>query len=313
MQRVVVDSAIPFIEGVLEPYFEVSYVAGSRICHQAIKDAVALVVRTRTLCNKELLEGTAVRAIFTATIGLDHIDQEYCTENGIKVYSAQGCNARAVAQWVFSAIKALRGDMNFTLGIVGVGNVGGEVLGIARSLGVKTILCDPPRMARGESGFSSLEEVLRISDIVTLHTPLDRTTRGMVDGEFLAKMKHGAVLLNSSRGEVVVEGAVLEDSVHSFVFDVWSGEPDISLDLLGRTTFATPHIAGYSARGKARGTTFTVQSIGREFGVEALEGWDCSVHYPLEDPFGFDIVGVDSALRADPGGFELLRVVRDIL
>ncbi|MEG2479979.1 MAG: NAD(P)-dependent oxidoreductase, partial [Mucinivorans sp.] len=171
---VVIDSKIPFIAGVFEPWCRVIY--SDHITHEQAHAARVLVVRTRTQCNGELLRGSSVGFIATATIGTDHIDLDYCHDHGIVVQSAAGCNARAVAQWVFAALRSL-GIKGGTLGIVGVGNVGRQVMAMAQQRGFSLLLNDPPRADSGESGFVELDYLLRHSDVVTLHTPLTLSTR----------------------------------------------------------------------------------------------------------------------------------------
>lgn len=311
MRRIVIDSDIPFIRGVFEPYFTVEYLKGTEINRSAVADAAALITRTRTQCNSELLNGSTIKAIATATIGLDHIDQDYCRENDIEVFSAQGCNARAVGQWVFSAIRELDISKPYVLGIVGVGNVGREVEKFAREMGVEVVLCDPPRAEyEGADGFSSLEELLQRADVVTVHVPLTSSTRGMINSNFLALAKKDAVVMNASRGEVLCDEAALSDSSRVFVIDVWNNEPEINLALLEKTALATPHVAGYSSRGKARATTMCVNQLAEYFGIEELKEWDCAKDYALEDAFGMDIRSYDRALRSCPSDFEKLRTIR---
>ncbi|MFI3287651.1 MAG: 4-phosphoerythronate dehydrogenase [Rikenellaceae bacterium] len=314
--KIVIDSDIPFIEGVFEPYFsEVLYLKGMDICAENLSDADALVTRTRTKCTGELLKGSAVKAIATATIGLDHIDDTFCKEQGIEVFSAQGCNARAVMQWVFSSIEVLqlRGlvSKDFTLGIVGVGNVGCEVEGVAKEKGIKTLLCDPPRQQReGSCDFVSLDELLAQSDVVTTHVSLDSTTRGMINDDFLKKMQKGAVLLNASRGEVhLEEDLLLCDSV-VYALDVWCSEPNINRELLAKAAIATPHIAGYSMRGKARATIMCVQQLAEFFSIEELKNWGEHLDFPLEETLGCDVLHYDNLLRKSPEDFENQRTFR---
>ena len=166
--KIVIDDAIPFIQGVFEPYAEVVYKGGRDISKEDLIDASALVTRTRTRCDAALLDGTAVKFIATATIGTDHIDHEYCDRRGIVVRNAAGCNAGGVMNYVFSALygvasrKAIRLD-GTKLGIVGVGNVGRRVDMVAGYLGFKVLKNDPPRMAvEGPEGFCPLEYLLRI-------------------------------------------------------------------------------------------------------------------------------------------------------
>ena len=180
--KVVVDDAIPFISGVLEPYADVVYKGGRDICREDLLDAQALIIRTRTKCDADLLEGTSVKFIATATIGTDHIDHDYCDKAGIVVRNAAGCNAGGVMNYVISALygvasrKAIRLDGNI-LGIVGVGNVGKRVERVAGYLGFKVLKNDPPRAAaEGPEGFCDLDYLLANSDVVTMHVPLDSTT-----------------------------------------------------------------------------------------------------------------------------------------
>ncbi len=274
--KIVIDSAIPFIAGVLEPYAEVVYLSGDSFTSELVADASALVVRTRTRCNRELLEGSKVEAIATATIGFDHIDLEYCKEHNIEVATAAGCNARGVLQWVAAVLVMLARRDGFTpaertLGIVGVGNVGSLVKQYAESWGFKVICCDPPRQARENLDFVTLEQLLPQVDILTLHTPLDSTTRGMINDRTLALMRRNAVVINASRGEVVQTAALLRSGLECAI-DVWEREPNIDKTLLAKALVTTPHIAGYSLQGKANATAMAVAALARHFNLP-LEGW----------------------------------------
>ena len=215
--KIVADKDVPFLEGVFEPYAEVIYKDGKSISKEDLLDADAIIIRTRTKCNADLLDGTSVKMIATATIGMDHIDLDYCRERGIEVHNAEGCNAGGVLQYVFSALygvaarKAIKLD-DMTMGIVGVGHVGSLVEKMARYLGFKVLLCDPPRAAvEGDEKFCSLEYLLANSQIVTLHVPLEESTRKMADEHFFALMPTGSIFINASRGEVVDEQALMQD------------------------------------------------------------------------------------------------------
>lgn len=286
--KIVIDSAIPFIKGVLEPFAEVVYVAGDSFTPQIVADADGLIVRTRTRCNRELLDGSKVEFIATATIGFDHIDMEYCKSHGIKVTTAAGCNARGVLQWVAAVLVALSKREGFepherTLGIVGVGNVGKLVKHYAESWGFKVLCCDPPRQEREELDFLQLEQLLPQVDILTLHTPLDSTTRGMIDSKMLSLLHDDAVVINASRGEVVCSSALLERNI-TCALDVWENEPNIDAQLLERAFVTTPHIAGYSLQGKANATAMSVGALADHFQLP-LKGWyppQCSPTIPME-------------------------------
>ena len=103
----VIERNVPFIAGLLEPYANVTYLAADEFTPKTVKDADALIVRTRTHCDSDLLAKSKCRFIGTATIGTDHIDSEWCEANGITVINAPGCNAPAVAQYVFASIMQL--------------------------------------------------------------------------------------------------------------------------------------------------------------------------------------------------------------
>ena len=274
--KIIADSAIPFLQGVLEPWAEVRYLPGAEIAPEEVRDADALLIRTRTRCDERLLGGSRVRLIATATIGFDHIDTAWCAAHGIRVCTAAGCNARGVLQWAGAVLAHLARTQGWqpagrTLGVVGVGHVGSLVKEYAETWGFRVLCCDPPREAREHCGFLPLEEVARQADILTFHTPLDDTTRRMAGDALFARMKPGAVILNSSRGEVV-DGAALLRSGLACVLDVWEHEPAIDRRLLARTLLATPHIAGYSEQGKANATAMSVDTLARFFGLP-LAGW----------------------------------------
>ena len=203
--KIIADSAIPFLRGVLEPFAEVEYLPGTAISAADVRNADALVIRTRTRCDEKLLADSRVKLIATATIGFDHIDTAWCAAHGIEVTTAAGCNARGVLQWVGAALVHLSRTQGWqpaerTLGIVGVGHVGSLVKAYAEGWGFRVVCCDPPREERERCGFRTLEEVAREADILTFHTPLDASTRHMADSRLFGLMKPGAILINSSRG-----------------------------------------------------------------------------------------------------------------
>jgi erythronate-4-phosphate dehydrogenase len=306
---IVVDWDIPFLAGVFENWFDVRYLAGREITADDVREAVALVVRTRTRCNATLLEGSSVRLIATATIGTDHIDLPFCATRGITVASAPGCNAAAVAQYVAVALHALDLDHpGRTLGIIGVGHVGTKVAEAARRAGLRVLLNDPPRAAaEGPAAFTPLPALLAQSDIVTLHIPLWPENRDFADAAFFAAMKPGASFINASRGEVLDEESLLaaRGRLDKVVLDVWKHEPDINRALLAAADIATPHIAGYSIQGKINGTQAVVRAVGETFGIVPLQHFEIrDVDLP-EEPY--DIFADDTALRRDPDTFESLR------
>lgn len=320
--KVIIDSAIPFIHGVLEPWAEVVYCSGATIDKDVVRDADALIIRTRTRCSRELLDGSNVRLIITATIGRDHIDENYCREAGIEVASAAGCNARGVLQWVAAALKHIvtidgKHPEDYTLGVVGVGNVGSLVVEHARHWGFKVLMCDPPRFEREGGDFLPIEDIVRHADIITLHTPLDATTRHLINEKTLAVMRPNATIINASRGGVV-DNLALANSSHRYAFDVWENEPSLNASVLGGAILATPHIAGYSEQGKANATTMSVNALSRFFNLP-LTDWQPAEVTPTTprlisweemcatiDSF-CPILEETSILKSSPEQFESLR------
>ena len=242
--KIIADSAIPFLRGVLEPFAGVEYLPGTAISATDVRNADALVIRTRTRCDEKLLADSRVKLIATATIGFDHIDTAWCAAHGIEVTTAAGCNARGVLQWVGAALVHLSRTQGWqpaerTLGIVGVGHVGSLVKAYAEGWGFRVVCCDPPREERERCGFRTLEEVAREADILTFHTQLDASTRHMADSRLFGLMKPGAILINSSRGEVV-DGEALLRSGLGWALDVWEHEPHLDPALLENALLATP-------------------------------------------------------------------------
>lgn len=313
--KIVADDKIPFLKGVMEPYSEVLYLPGKEISRDHLVDADALIIRTRTRVDRELLEGTGVKFVATATIGYDHIDTNYLEKNRIQWTNAPGCNSGSVMQYVaavFSWLSMNKG-VNFegtTLGIIGVGNVGTKVASMAAALGMRVLLNDPPRQRKeGSKGFIPLEVLLKESDIVTVHVPLNKTgqdkTLALVDGHFINSLKPGAFLINSSRGPVVVDDelkkALKTDNLAGMVLDVWNHEPEIDSELVELVDIATPHIAGYSADGKASGTAMSVQAIARFFEL------------PMTNWFPTDIPSPEDPIITIPGSQTQEKALREVI
>jgi len=339
--KIVCDNKIPFLRGALEPYAEVVYLPGAQTTPEVVRDADAIITRTRTICNEALLKGSSVKAIATATIGFDHIDTAWCEANGIAWSNAPGCNSWSVKQYVCSvlAVLAQRYGLRLdalTLGVVGVGNVGSKVADAGRALGMRVLLNDPPRArAEGPDAFTDLDTIIAESDIVTVHVPLTRggadSTWHLFDAGRLARMRPSQILINSSRGPVV-DNAALKDvlrrgGLKAAVLDVWEGEPDLDPGLVDLLDIATPHIAGYSADGKANGTTMSVRYLARQLGLP-LTDWTASGVPAPEQPLRFtmdasgksaqevlteailytyDVRRDSDALRGALGAFERLR------
>ncbi|WP_336139134.1 4-phosphoerythronate dehydrogenase PdxB [Erwinia sp. CGal63] len=339
--KILVDENMPYACELFSRTGDVVAVPGRPVPQAELNDADGLMVRSVTKVNAELLSGKPVKFVGTATAGTDHIDEAFLREQGIAFSAAPGCNAIAVVEYVFSALLMLAERDGFelkdrTVGIVGVGNVGGRLQARLEALGIRTLLCDPPRADRGDEGdFLPLSQLVAEADILTFHTPLfkqgDYRTLHLADEALLLALKPDAILINACRGPVVDNQALLKvlETRHdlSVVLDVWEPEPELSLPLLDKVDIATAHIAGYTLEGKARGTTQVfeawTQFLGNpqqvaletllpapEFGLVTLRG-------ELDQPtlkrlvhLVYDVRRDDAPLRkvaAVPGEFDRLR------
>jgi erythronate-4-phosphate dehydrogenase len=283
--RIVVDENVPYGREAFECLGAVQTLPGRDINRAHLTEADALVIRSITKVKPELLENTPVRFVGTCTIGEDHVDKAFLAAQGITFSSAPGCNANSVGQYISSALTRLAMKYDFKLkgmklGIVGVGNVGTKVEKKARAMGFECVLNDPPlQEATGDPKYRPLEEILDC-DIITLHVPLEKAgshpTFHLADVDFLARMKPGSILINSSRGPVVdnqaLKNALAQGRPKGAVLDVWEGEPMVDNDLLAAVDFATPHIAGYSFDGKVNGTRQIFEALCAHLGETPT--WD---------------------------------------
>lgn len=281
--KIIVDNKVPYIRETLEKIADqVIYLTGKDITHDIVKDADALITRTRTKCNRELLEGSNIKFIGTATIGFDHIDTEFCKRANITWKNCPGCNAGAVEQYVHAVLLLLEKEKginlkNSCIGIIGVGHVGTRIRNMAERLGMKILLNDPPRNDNGEKGYVDLQTIADNCNIITFHTPLIREgkykTYHLADKDFFGLLKRKPVIINTSRGEVIDTNAILDalnnNTISEAVIDVWENEPNINIDLLNKVFIGTPHIAGYSADGKINATRMTLESLCQFFNINA--------------------------------------------
>ena len=329
--KIIIDDKIPYIKEAAEKIAEeVIYAPGKDFTRELVQDADALIIRTRTHCNRELLEGSKVKFIATATIGFDHIDTEYCKQAGIEWANAPGCNSASVAQYIQSSLliwKSLRNKKpdELTIGIIGVGNVGSKVANVAQDFGMRVLLNDLPREEKeGNIAFTSLEKIAEECDIITFHVPLYKEgkykTYHLADGNFFRSLQRRPVVINTSRGEVIETNALLEainnGSISDAVIDVWEHEPDIDLELLEKVIIGTPHIAGYSADGKANATRMSLEALCRFFRIETdyritppepKNKLISTATYEEASLMIYDPRRDSDALKSHPGLFEQLR------
>lgn len=335
--KIVIDDKIPFVRGVFEKVgCEVLYLPGEQTTPQDVKNASALMTRTRTICDEKLLKNSTVKIIATATIGYDHIDTDFCAQNHIAWTNAAGCNASGVEQYVGCALATLAKKYQFklagkTLGVVGMGHTGSRVAALGKILGMNVLVCDPPRAKKNpDFYFDSFDYLTTFSDIISFHVPLtfsgECPTFHQANQRFFDRLKKGTSLINASRGEVVETNALIkainQDIIRGCVLDVWENEPHISRDLVQCVDIATPHIAGYSAEGKRNGTQMAIRSISQHLhlGLELYEVEPLPLvssiitqgatheermrHFMLST---YDIMQDDAQLRAHIEHFEQLR------
>ncbi len=273
MMKITVDENIAYAKEAFSQFGDVELLHGRKITPESVKDSDALIVRSITKVNKDLLEGSKVKFVGTATIGKDHIDLEYLKGKNIAFADAAGCNAHAVKEYIFTALSEVLSKRelkfkNFSIGIIGAGNVGSKVAYCANTLGMKTIINDPPlKRKTGNNIYKELDEALK-ADIITLHVPLNKEgidkTNHLLDYERLNLLKDNCILLNSSRGSVVDNNALeklIEKKNFTVILDVWENEPELNPELLKKVYIGTPHIAGYSYEGKVNGTTMIYSAL----------------------------------------------------
>ena len=314
VKQVIIDKGIPFLEGVFPPEIDVRYLSPEDITPETVRCADALFVRTRTQINKELLHGSNVRFVATATIGFDHIDQDYCREAGIRWVSCPGCNAQAVCDYVEEAISWIKsGENALTIGIVGYGHVGKLVAQMAQRRGYQVLLSDPP-LGIG----MSLEQLAPLCDVLTFHTPLTREgehpTYHLCDETILRLCKPNTLLINAARGGVIDEQALLSclsplaSSPHRLIasIDCWENEPDLNQELLKKVDLASFHIAGYSIQGKMNASEMCLRAFCEFFSLPILSINKKAVPLQGDSEKGW-LLRITEQLKATPEHFEQLR------
>jgi len=282
--KVIVDDKIPYIrEAAARLFDEVVYLPGAEFGKSTeLRDADALIIRTRTKCTRQLLEGTNVRFIATATIGFDHINVDDVKALGIEWTNCPGCNASSVGQYVrncliLTSAQSGKSMADYCVGIVGYGHVGREVYKALETMGCRILVNDPPLEAQGGADVPlvSLSQLARDCNVITFHTPLTREgecpTFHMAGAEFFKSLQSKPIIINAARGGVVDEVAMLEAKAagltSNLIIDTWEHEPDIDDRLLNEALIATPHIAGYSADGKSNATRMALRATCAYFNI----------------------------------------------
>ena len=278
---IVLDRDIPFIEEIFSGIGRIVVVSGHEIGPDVLSGADAVIVRSITRIDENLLSGSSVQFVGTATAGIDHLDTEFLSRSGIHWAHAPGANAQSVVEYVLASISVIaRRDgqpvIGKTLGVIGCGQVGERLCRLAKSLGLRVLRNDPPRAEReGGHGFVDLEECVAAADVLSVHVPLtysgSHPTQDLLDDRLLKMIKRGAWLIHSARGGIVAESAAMrarsEGQLGALVLDVFENEPMPSLKAIESADLATGHIAGYSRDAKRAGAVMMRDAVMAHFGL----------------------------------------------
>lgn len=273
----------------------------------AVTDCDAFIVRNRTQVRGDLLAACKrARVIGRLGVGLDNIDVAACEARGMKVIPATGANALAVAEYVIASAMMLRRasyhstvdvasgkwprnklsigheTAGATIGLVGFGSIGQLTASIAHGVGMKVIACDPaladdhsawsPDSSSGGASRVTFDELIAMSDVISLHVPLLDATKNLFNAQRIAAMKRGAVLINTARGGIIDElalaGALKNGHLGGAAIDVFANEPLSASDIFANcpNLILTPHIAGVSAEANVRVSSMIAEAVIRELG-----------------------------------------------
>lgn len=296
---IAVDQAIPYWQNAFAELGEIRPFPGRELKAETIRDADALIVRTITPVNADILEGSSVRFVGAASAGIDHVDQDCLKKRGIHFSYAMGCNANAVSEYIMTSLHVIASRRewelkNKSLAVIGVGNVGSRVATKARGIGMEVLLCDPPlRQLTGDKEYKDFEDALK-ADILSFHVPLvfkgPYPTWHMFDRHTLDRLSLRQFLINASRGAVfdnrVLKSALRETKLAGAILDVWEEEPRVDYALLGLLDIGTPHIAGTSLDGKIRATEMIRDALCHYFGIQS--SWNTDSIYPEPRPIRLD-------------------------
>lgn len=286
-----------------EAGFEVDMKTGisAEELEEAVSNYEVLVVRSRTKVTRKIIEkGERLRIIGRAGVGLDNIDLDAAKERGIRVLNTPEAPAYAVAELTLGLILSLARRIPFadktmkegkwlkkklvgwqlhgkTLGVLGLGNIGEKVARLAKAFGMKILITKrtppPPELLKElDAEFISLEELLRRSDIITIHIPLTPQTRHMISEREISLMKDGAFIINTSRGQIVDEEALYQalkrGKLRGAALDVFETEPPTNYDLLRLpNVICTPHIGAQTVEAQKMAATLLAEKIIHAFNL----------------------------------------------
>ena len=293
-KKIVIDDAVPYAQEIFGHLGEVHLHPGKSITSKIVKDADALIIRSRTQINAELLDHSKVQFVGSTVVGLDHVDQNYLEDKGIRFYSAQGCNANSVAEFVINALFEVAETQGFnlsdkTLGIIGVGNVGSRLFNKAQALGIKCLVNDPPKQSIDPNAYDYVELDTALSaDIISVHTPLtfdgEHPTFDLINATKLSRIQPQQILINAARGGIINEAAWRNTQTLANIIDCWENEPNIDEALYQTALFATPHIAGHSFEAKLAGSEMVYVALCKHWQATENHDWKAMIpspQYPL--------------------------------
>lgn len=303
--KIIADENLAFTDYFFAEFAEIQHKAGRTLTHTDVQEADALLVRSVTKVNHALIDKTKIQFVGSATIGTDHLDIQALEQQHIAWSNAAGCNAQAVAEYVITAllhldINLLEKNKTFTLAIVGLGNVGSRLAVMAQLLGWNVIGYDPYVQLENIENVS-FDNLLKRADAISIHVPLttsgDFPTQHLFNDAAFAAMKLSTILINSARGPVIQQSALIaniEKTQRQVVLDVFEFEPEISTQLLDLLALATPHIAGYSLEGKARGTQMIYEAFCNTFKYQISKRFESQL--PQVEPY-FEQKDLKTALK----------------
>lgn len=291
-------AAVSWIENRADVFYDPELVSDEGRLFASIRSARGLIVRSSAQVDQRLLDaGPELKVIGRLGVGLERFDLSACAARGVQVVKADGANAQSVGEYVMAMTAALlriggynatasvmSGDWprqkyigreisGKTLGVIGLGQTGRNAAIRATAMGMNVIACDP-YIDAGDPVWSlaarnSLEDVLRASDVLTLHTPLTQETAGIISEASIALMKPGAMLINAARGgvadDMAVASAVRSGHLGGAAIDVFAQEPlsaesgQVYSGL--HNVILTPHIAGVTEESNARVSRMTAENV----------------------------------------------------
>jgi len=288
--KIIADEQLSLLRRWIPESIELIQYPSTQITHEACRDADALIVRSVTRVNAELLRESRVRFVSTASAGHDHIESDALAKLDIGWASQPGCNAVSVAEYVLSCIaagrlKGLLPQRKLTMAIVGVGHVGRAVLDKCRPWCSAIYLIDPPRAEREPNFISENLDDLPDVDVIALHTPLTfsgpHPTEHLINRERLLKRRAGTFIISAGRGGVVDTEAAMMDGQHvTWCLDVFEDEPSVSPSFIQQAFIATPHIAGHAIQAKWRAAWSAAKAVADWGNFSLLE----NVATPLPHP-----------------------------